>query len=91
MITSLFVLVSGGLVLVGLAIVAAGVNAYAKTEQSGLLHLSVGFTLIVGATIATAVSALATDFSNAGSLLVVNNGFSMAGYALVAYSIVSYE
>jgi Na+/phosphate symporter len=87
----LFVLLSIGLAVVGLSIVGAAVRAYAETERRGMIHLSLGFTLVVGATVATVLGALITDFEHTRTLLVVNNGFSMAGYAFVAYSIASYD
>lgn len=87
----LFVAFNTGLTLVGLAIVWVAVRAYRATERKGLIHLSVGFTLLVAATLATTFSALITDFANARTMLVVDSGFSMAGYVFVVYSILSYE
>jgi hypothetical protein len=87
----LFVALSAALSLVCLVLVGAAVHAYVETEREVMVHLSLGFTLIVAATVATSLSALLNDFDNARSLLLVNNGFSMAGYLFVVYSVISYE
>lgn len=90
-IENLFLAFSAGLVIAGLTMVAAAMRAYAHTERRGMIHLSLGFTLIVAATVATAIGAILNNFENTRTLLMVNNGFSMFGYILVMYSVVSYE
>lgn len=87
----LFVLFSVILALAGLAMVGAAVRAYVQTERRVMIYLSIGFTLIVAATVATALGAILTEFQNTRTLLLVNNGFSMAGYMFVIYSVVSYS
>jgi len=87
----LFLAFSGGLVIAGLTMVGAAVRAYVQTERRVMIHLSVGFTLIVAATVATALGAMLNDFENARALLLVNNGFSMTGYLFVIYSVVTYS
>lgn len=88
---SLFVLFSGILALAGLAMVGAAVRAYVQTERRVMIYLSLGFTLIVAATVATALGAILTEFQNTKTLLLVNNGFSVAGYMFIVYSVVSYS
>lgn len=88
---NLYLIFSSGVVLAGLVMVAAGVRAYAKTERRVMIYLSIGFTLIVAATVATALGAILNDFQNPRTLLLVNNGFSMFGYALVIYSVAAYR
>lgn len=86
----LFVLFSVLLVLAGLAMVGAAVRAYVQTERRVMIYLSLGFTLIVAATVSTALGAILNDFENTRTLLLVNNSFSMTGYLFVIYSVVSY-
>jgi len=56
-----------------------------------MLYLSVGFTLIVAATVVTAPSAFVNGFRNVRSVLTVNSGFSMGGYIFVMYSVATYD
>lgn len=85
----LYFVFSAGLVVVGLTLVGAAVRAYVATERSAMIYLSLGFTLIVAATVSTALGAIINDFQNVQTLLLVNNGFSMGGYLLILYSVVS--
>lgn len=87
----LFLAFSGGLVIAVLIMVGAAVRAYVQTERRVMIHLAFGFTLIVAATVVTALGALVNNFENAKTLLLVNNGFSMTGYLFVIYSVVSYK
>jgi hypothetical protein len=79
-------LVVAGMVMVGLAL-----RAYRETLRTAMVHLSVGFALVVAATASTSISALTTGFAPARSLLLVNNGLASAGYLFIVYSLVSYE
>ena len=85
----LYLVFSVGLVAAGLSLVGAAVRAYIATERQAMIYLSVGFTLIVAATVSTALGAVINDFQNVRTLLLVNNGFSMGGYLFVLYSVVS--
>lgn len=85
----LYLILSAGLALTGLALVGAAVRAYLATEREAMIHLSLGFALIVAATVSTALGAIINDFQNAETLLLVNNGFSMGGYLFVLYSVVT--
>ena len=84
----LYLIFSAALAVAGLSLVGAAVRAYVSTERRAMIFLSLGFTLIVAATVATAVGALITDFQNVRTLLLVNNGFSMGGYLFVLYSVI---
>lgn len=86
---TLYLAFSVGLAVAGLALAGAAVKAYLATEREAMIHLSVGFSLIVAATVATALGALITDFQNVRTLLLVNNGVSMGGYIFVLYSVVT--
>lgn len=88
---SLYLLSTGSLVLAGLTMVALAVRAYFQTTRRAMVHLSLGFVLVVAAAVATAVSAFVTDFQNVRSLLVVNSGMTTLGYTFVVYSLVAYE
>ncbi|MFB6078471.1 MAG: hypothetical protein ABEJ80_05790 [Halarchaeum sp.] len=85
-----YIATSAALVVAGLVMVSLAVQTYRRTGRRAMIHLSVGFVLVVAAAIATAVSALVLDFSNVRSLLLVNSGFTTAGYAFVIYSLLSY-
>jgi hypothetical protein len=91
LVENIFVITSGGLIVAGLVMVGAAVQAYVQTERCGMVYLSVGFTLIVAATAATALGAILTNFAHTRTLLIVNNGFSMCGYLFVIYSVFLYE
>ena len=86
----LFVASSGVLIMTALGIVAMAVRAYRQTANQSLIHLSLGFSLVVAAAAMTTISALALDFSNARSLLLINTGFTSFGYVFVFYSLVTY-
>ena len=82
---------SGALVVAGLTLVALAVRAYHHTERRAMVHLSLGFALVVAATAATAIGAFATDFHSVTSLLLVNSGFTATGYLFVVYSLLTYD
>lgn len=83
----LYVAFSLTLSAAGLAMVAMAARAYLRTTRRSMLHISIGFTLIVAAAIATTVSAFINDFENSRRLLTVNYLITTAGYAFVVYSI----
>lgn len=86
----LYLACSGVLIASGLSMVALAVRAYRQTTNRALIHLSIGFSLIVAAAAATAISAFVLNFDSVQSLLLVNSGFSSFGYIFVVYSLVSY-
>lgn len=75
-------LIAAGLTMVGLA-----VRAYQQTSLHSMMHLSLGFTLIVAAAIATTISAFLNGFEGTRSLLTVNYFITTVGYVFVIYSI----
>lgn len=83
----LYVIFSIVLSAAGLAMVSISVRAYQRTTHRSMLHLSIGFALIVAAAIATTVSAFANDFEGTRLLLTVNYLISTVGYVFVIYSI----
>ncbi len=83
-----YVLFSIALSLSGLAMVALAANAYLQTERREMLLLSLGFSIIVAAAIATTVSAFSQDFQNAIVLLTVNDALTTIGYLFVIASVV---
>lgn len=86
-----FVAVSVIMMIAGLVMVGAAIRAYIETERRVMIHLSLGFTLIVAATVATVMSVLLLGFERPRRLLMVNNGFSMFGYLFVIYSVMMFE
>lgn len=90
-ITSVYIASSALLILAGLVMVWMAMQAYRDTLRSAMIHLSVGFALVVAATASTSISALVTGFAPARSLLLVNNGMASAGYIFIVYSLITYE
>lgn len=88
---TLYVFFSVTLSTAGLAMVSIAIRAYQRTSHGSMLHLSVGFALIVAAAIATTVSAFLNDFSGTRVLLTVNYLISTVGYVFVIYSITANE
>ena len=91
LVEGLYVASSGALIVAGMTMVYLAIRAYAATNRQAMVHLSLGFTLVVAATVATTLSAFLTDFDNIRSILLVNSGFSTFGYLFVVYSLVTYE
>jgi hypothetical protein len=86
-----YLIVSAVLTVSGLAMVGAAVRAYVHTGRRSMVYLSLGFTFVVAATVATALSAIIVDFETTRSLLLVNNGFATVGFIAILYSMVAYE
>jgi len=91
LIEGIYLVFSAALVLAGLTMVGYAVKAYIDTERPAMFYLSIGFTFIVGAAIATTFSAFIGDFSNSRLLLTVNYGITTIGYIFVIYSVVGVE
>lgn len=85
---SLYVLFSLTLTVAGLSMVGLAVRAYSDTGREAMMHLSIGFALVVAAAVGTTISAFLTDFAQARSLLTVNYVLTTIGYLFVMYSIV---
>ena len=74
----------------GAVMVSMAIRAYRETLRRAMVHLSIGFTLVVAATASTVISTFLTGFTPTRSLLLVNNGITSIGYVFVVYSLVSY-
>lgn len=85
----LYVVFSLTLTVAGLSMVGLAVRAYAETTRTTMLHLSIGFALVVAAAIGTTISAFLTGFTEALSLLTVNYVITTVGYLFVIYSIIA--
>ncbi|MFB6156219.1 MAG: hypothetical protein ABEJ34_00045 [Haloferacaceae archaeon] len=79
------------LMMAGLAMVGMAVRAYRETLRRAMIHLSIGFTLVVAATASTVISTFLNGFAPTRSLLLVNNGLTSVGYIFVVYSLVTYK
>ena len=79
------------LVMAGGLMVYMALRAYRETLRRAMIHLSIGFTLVVAATVSTVISTFLNGFAPARSLLLVNNGITSVGYVFVVYSLVTYE
>lgn len=88
-IEALYLVFSGTLAVAGLAMVGLAVRAYSRSGRASMMHLSLGFALVVAASLGTTVSAFATGFDGARTLLTVNYLVTTAGYIFVMYSIVA--
>lgn len=88
-IEAIYLLFSGTLAAAGLSMVAFAVRAYQDTGRQAMLHLSVGFGLVVAAAIGTTIVAFFTDFEHTRTLLTTNYVVTTAGYLFVMYSLVS--
>jgi hypothetical protein len=60
----LYTVFSLSLTVAGLSMVEFAVRTYRRTSQPALFHLSVGFTFVVAASLATTVSAFLLDFES---------------------------
>lgn len=86
-VTLAYILVTGVLAAAGLTLVVAATRAYLRTIQPALLGLAAGFTVVVAAAIATAISALLLSFQAPRLLLFTHNSLATTGYLLVIYSL----
>lgn len=75
------------LALSGLGLVALSSRSYIVTKRKEMLWLSIGFTLIVGATVGTASGGFVTNFRNPLTLLSVNYLLTTIGYLFILYSL----
>lgn len=83
----LLLLASFGVLLLGIGMVRFAIRAYTRSRRRELLHLSIGFALIVSATAVASISVLFTDFTRPQLLLVVYTGLTAIGYLFVVYSL----
>ena len=82
-----YIVLSAVLAATGLTMVGLAMRAYVQTKRRSMLVLSVGFSILVAAAIATTFSAFLTEFDNSRMLLTVNYGVSTVGYLFVIYSV----
>ncbi|MFC4451489.1 DUF7521 family protein [Halorussus aquaticus] len=82
-----YVVLSVTLVIAGLTLVAMAARAYIETENRAMLLLSIGFSLVVAAAVATTFSAFLTDFTRSRLLLTVNYAVTTVGYIFIVSSV----
>ena len=80
-------LFTGALALAGLAMVGAAARAYIATQRTEMLSLSVGFSLVVAAVLATAISGLLSGFSNPQVMFTAQYAVMTVSFAFIIYSI----
>lgn len=90
LIGTLYLFTSLTLAIAGLTMVGLATRAYVQTSRRAMIHLSIGFTLVVAGTLATTISVY-NGVQNPQRLLFVNSGFNTLGYVFVIYSLVAYE
>ncbi|MFB6301170.1 MAG: hypothetical protein ABEH65_13020 [Halobacteriales archaeon] len=81
LITSVFLVLGLGI------LIRHAVQTYREATDEVFLHLAIGFTLIVGATLATSISALVTDFATPRLLLLSQNTIATIGYLFIVVSL----
>ncbi|MFW6383903.1 MAG: DUF7521 family protein [Halodesulfurarchaeum sp.] len=89
LIEALYAVFSIILVAAGLTVVALAIRAYGDTHRSSMVHLSIGFVLIVAAALGTTISAFLVEFTHVRTLLTVNYAFTTSGFLFVIYSIIA--
>ena len=82
-----YVALSAALVVAGLALVGLAVRAYLETEHRSMLLLTIGFSLVVAASVATTYSAFVNDFAGSRVLLTVNYAVTTLGYVFIIVSV----
>ncbi len=82
-----YIILSAVLAATGLTMVGLAMRAYLQTKRRSMFVLSVGFSILVAAAIATTFSAFLTGFNDSRMLLTVNYGVSTVGYLFVIYSV----
>lgn len=87
LIEALYVTFSATLTLAGLSMVGTAVRAYQRTMRRDMIHLSIGFGLVVSATVGTAISAFLTGFERPRTILTVNSLTITVGFLFVMYSL----
>ncbi|MFB6073226.1 MAG: hypothetical protein ABEJ88_09690 [Halobacterium sp.] len=91
LIEALYLVFSATLAVAGLSMVWFAVRAYRDTGRDSMLHLTVGFGLVVAAALGTTVTAFLVGFEGTRALLTANYFLTTAGYIFVMYSIVTPE
>ncbi|WP_049970233.1 DUF7521 family protein [Haladaptatus cibarius] len=84
----LYGLFSFTITVAGLSMVGFAVRGYRRTSRPALFHLSVGFTCVVAASLATTISAFLFQFDGIRILLSVNYLLSSIGYLFIIFSII---
>jgi len=82
-----YVVLSAVLVVAGLTLVAKSARAYLETDNRSMLLLTIGFSLVVAAAVATTYSAFVTDFERSRVLLTVNYAVTTLGYVFIVTSV----
>lgn len=88
---ALLVVTTVGIVGAGLVMVGFAIRAYARSQTRALAALAIGFTLIVGASIATSVSALLTDFRGIRNILLFQTAITFGGYLVIGYAVYTFQ
>lgn len=86
-VTTAYIVSSSLAFTAGLTMVALALRAYRETERRSMVHLSIGFTVVAAATVATAISGLLSDFETPRGLLLVNSSMTTSGLLFVLYSL----
>ncbi|MFB6149970.1 MAG: hypothetical protein ABEJ48_09930 [Halobacteriales archaeon] len=81
-------LLTSVLLVIGLGVlIRHAVQAYREATDEVFLHLAIGFTLIVGSTLATSISAMITGFATPRLLLLSQNLIAALGYLFIVVSL----
>lgn len=82
-----YVVLSAVLVVAGLTLVAKSARAYLEIESRSMLLLTIGFSFVVAAAVATTFSAFETGFTRSRVLLTVNYAVTTLGYLFIIASV----
>lgn len=91
LVEQVYLIITGAIVVAGIAMVWLSIRAYRQRPEKTFIYLSLGFALIVAATISTAISAYLTEFQSGQSLLLVNNGLVLLGFLFLVSSLIFYQ
>ncbi len=83
-----YLLFSGTLAAAGLTMVAAAARAYADTQRPEMLHLSIGFSLVVASVLSTTLSGFLGAFRTPKLMFTVQYAVMTLGFMFVVYSII---
>lgn len=91
LVEALLVVTTAGIAGAGLAMVGFATRAYANTPTRGMAALAIGFTLIVGAAIATSISAVLTSYEGIRSIFLFQTSLTFIGYVVIGYAVYSFR
>lgn len=84
-----YLLFGGVSAAAGATMVGLSAKAYWQTGRREMFHLSIGFTLIVAAVVATLISGHLSGFAAPRVLLTVQYALTTIGFLFIVYSLIT--